>query len=465
MLTYQDLLAVGDSETVRIDFVRQAINQHKTSVAYKTAYDAEQYFKHRNTTINQYRKILYTVTGKAVPDNWSANFKMASRFFHRFVTQENQYLLGNGVTWGKEDTKDKLGTKKYSFDTQLQKMGKKALIEGVSFGFFNLDHIDVFSLLEFVPLYDEEDGGMKAGIRFWQIDDSKPLRATLYELDGYTDYIWRKDGDNSGEILDNGKTSYKVIIKETAAEGAQFFEGENYPGFPIVPLWANMDHQSEIVGIREQIDCYDLIKSGFADTVDEASIVYWTLTNAGGMDDVDLAKFIERMKTIHAARVDDPIKAESHTNEAPYQSREALLKRLEDDLYKDAMALNTGEIASGNISVTATQIRAAYEPLNAKTDDFEYCVGEFIDGILEIAGIDDEYSFTRSKIVNVAEEVQTIIQSASYLGTDYVTQKILTILGDADKIEDVFRDMETDDISRFNGEINDTEEGPGRTTD
>ena len=291
MLTYQDLIAVGEVEKDKMAFVKKVISEHKNSDAYKMAYDADLYCKHKNVTISQYQKLLYTMSGKTVPDNWSANFKMASRFFHRFVTQENQFLLGNGVNFGKDDTKEKLGNKSFPIDTQLQKLGKSALTEGVSFGFFNLDHIEVFSLLEFAPLYDEEDGSIKAGIRFWQIDDRKPLRATLYELDGYTDYIWnkRKEGTEektSGEVL-NEKRAYKLKYKKTDAEGVKIYDSENYPDFPIVPLWANTHHQSELVGLREQIDCYDLIKSGFANTVDEASIVYWTLTNAGGMDDVD----------------------------------------------------------------------------------------------------------------------------------------------------------------------------------
>lgn len=450
MLTYQDLLAVGEQENDRMDFVRKAIAQHQNSELYRIAKDADLYFKHRNVTIERYQKLLYTMSGKAVPDNWSANFKMSSRFFYRFITQENQFLLGNGVSFGNETTKEKLGKKYYAFDTQIQKLGSTALSQGVAFGFFNLDHIEVFSLLEFVPLYDEEDGSMKAGIRYWQIDSTKPLRATLYEIDGYTDYVWNKKSDSSkenGEVFKE-KRAYKLRYRETDVEGVQIYEQENYPSFPIVPLWGNKEHQSEIVGLREQIDCYDLIKSGFANTVDEASIVYWTLTNAGGMDDVDLAKFVERMKTVHAVRIDDAVQAESHTIDAPYESREALLKRLEEDLYKDAMALNVYNIASG--AITATQIEASYEPLNSKTDGFEYCVGEFIDRILDLAGIKDEYSFTRSFIANKSEEITSILQSASYLGADYVTEKILTVLGDADRVDEVMKNMESDDISRFN---------------
>lgn len=476
MYTYQDLLAVGENDTERMAFVRQTINQHKASPEYKTAETADLYCKHKNVTINAYQKILYTVTGQTVPDNWSANFKMACRHFHRFVTQEVQFLLGNGVDWENTKTEDSLGTQKYPLDNQLQEAAKAALVMGVSFGFFNLDHLDVFSLLEFAPLYDEENGSLRAGVRFWQIADNKPLRATLYEEDGYTDYVWRKkDGktsDDSGEIL-NQKRPYKLSVTKSPADGVIIYDGENYPAFPIVPLWGNPEHQSELVGLREQIDCYDLIKSGFANTVDEASIVYWTLQNAGGMDDVDLAKFVERMKTMHAATVeDDGAHAESHTLEAPYQSREALLDRLDKDLYRDAMALDTEQIAGG--AVTATQIRAAYEPLNSKTDDFEYCVLDFLQGILELAGIDDSPSFTRSMIVNESESIVTILQAAQYLDGDYVTEKILTILGDGDKAEEMLKKMNEEDLERMssfgtggnNGEeLDNNDEQSGETGD
>ena len=440
MYTYQDLVAAGND---KMDFVRTAISDHKGTSIYQTAKIADLYNRHKNVTINQYQRILYTVTGKAVPDNWSPNFKMACRHFHRFIIQEVQHLLGNGTSWGKNDTGNKLGNDRYPWDNQLQELAKMALIGSVAFGFFNLDHIDVFSVLEFVPLYDEENGALMAGIRFWQIAEDKPLRATLYEIDGYTDYIWH---GGRGEIL-NEKRPYKIKARYSEAWGVEIYDGENYPSLPIVPLWANDEHQSEIVGLREQIDCYDLIKSGFANTVDEASIVYWTIQNAGGMDDIDLVKFVERIKTMHAAAVGEDgqgATAQSHQQEAPYASREALLDRLDKDLYRDAMALNTETIAGG--AITATQIKAAYEPLNSKVDDFEYCVLDFVKGILAVAGIDDEATFERSSMVNVSEEVTSIIQSANYLPDDYITKKLLVLFGDADITDKVLRQMSADEL-------------------
>ena len=441
MVTYQDLLAVGERDEMKMEFARSLIHLHKSTEEYQTALEAQAYFDKKNTTIMQYQKLLYTISGEAVPDNYSANYKIQSSFFNRFVIQETQYLLGNGMTLQDSKKKDKLGK---DFDNRLQEIGLYALVDGVAFGFWNLDHMEVFRLTEFCPLYDEENGSLSAGVRFWQVDASKPLRATLYELDGYTEYIWH---DGNGEIH-QPKRKYVIKTRTSAADGTKIYDGYNYPTFPIVPLWGNPSRQSELIGVREGIDAYDLIKSGFASDLDDASQIYWTIQNAGGMDDIDLVKFIQHMKTIKATVVDDDgARAESHMIDVPYASREAILDRLRNDLYDDFMALDTKIIAGG--ATTATQIRAAYEPLNNKTDMFEYCVLDFLNGIFELAGIEDDPTFTRSIIVNTQEEISSVLQSADYLSSDYVMSKILTMLGDADMIDDIAKQKEAEEAQRL----------------
>lgn len=446
MLTYQDLIEIPeDDEKRRMDFVRQVINQHKSSDLYKTAVMGCQYNAKRNTSIINYQKTLRKIDGREVPDLWSPNHKTTRNFFAYFTTQQNQYLLGNGVTWNDEATEDKLGD---DFDTQLQRVGKMALVQGESFGFFNLDHMDVFGLTEFAPLYDEENGALRAGVRFWQVDAQKPLRATFYEEDGYTNYIWnerqKEAGESDGRVLKE-KTPYILKLRSTEADGTEIYDGENYPAFPIVPLWANEEKQSELVGIQEQIDAYDLIKNGFLNDLDTAQI-YWILKGSGGMDDTDLVRFLDRIHSTKMASLDDDQSAEPVTVQIPYDAREKLLDRLETDLYKDYMALNIDEIKGG--AITATQIEAAYEPLNSKADMYEYQVIKFIKGILEVAGIDDDPSFTRSKLINVNESVSTVLQAAEFLDGEYITEKILTILGDSDKANEILGRMESDELER-----------------
>lgn len=445
MLTYNDLQEIGDNEKERMQFVLRAIEEHRSSDIYKQAVIADKYASGHNVTISKYQKILYTLMGDAVPDNYTANHKCKSGFFKRFVTQRVSYLLGNGATFlHQKETKRKLGN---DFDNKLYFIAKYALIESVAFGFFNYDRVDFFRLTEFVPLYDEEDGSLKAGVRFWRLSPDKPLRATLYEMDGYTEYI-RPDGE---EIqIKHEKRAYIQVRQKSEIED-KIYDLRNYDGFPIVPLWANYDKQSTLVGIREQIDSFDLIKSGFANDLDDASMIYWTLENCGAMDDVDLAEFINRMKTLKAAVLNgNGTKATAHTLDVPYQSREAYLARLKKDLYEDYMALDTEQIAAGN--VTATQINAAYEPLNEATDEFEYYVIDFVKGILDIAGIEDEPKFKRSQIKNQNEETEMIISAASYLDSDTVLEKLPFLTND--EVETIKKRKAAEDIMQVGGGTN-----------
>lgn len=438
-LTYQDLLEVPDTDKDRMQFVRKAIQDHQNSDLYKVADIADQYYRKQNTTIINYQKTLTTASGRTILDEWSPNHKVVSGFFSRFVRQQNQYLLSNGAMWNKDDTADKLGKK---FDSQLQKLGKSALIGGVAFGFWNLDHLQVFKVTEFVPLFDEENGSLRSGVRFWQIDSTKPLRATLYEEDGYTDYIWNTREKVDGEIL-HAKRSYKIIKRVNQAEGEEIIDTQNYPNFPIIPMWANEEHQSELVGIRDGIDAYDLIKNGFENDLDTAQI-YWIVKGAGGMDSQDLVQFLDRLIKNKIASVDGDQDISAQTIQIPYAAREALLDRIERDLYRDYQALNTDEIKSG--SVVTAQIKAAYEGMNSKADDYEYMVTDFLDNLMEIVGIDDEATFQRSMLINQAESITTLLQAAQYLPEEYVTRKILFILGDADQAEDILKQMDKEEL-------------------
>ena len=439
--TYQDYLEVleTNSETQLIQFVLNAIQEHKRSEKYEIAVIADEYFRHLNRTIIDYQKLLYTVSGKVVPDNYSANYKLSSNFFFQFVTGLNQYLLSNGVTWGNPSTEKRVGK---DFDKQLQYAGERALVGSCSFGFMNYDHLEVFGFTEFKPMYDEDNGALCAGIRFWQLSNQKPMHAILYDSDGYTHFVW-KDGFG---IIKEPKTPYKITARKTDVGGVENFDGANYPTFPIVPFFA-INKQSELVGRREQIDCYDLIKSGFANTVDEASLIYWTLTGAAGMRDTDLVKFVERIKTVHAAAMGEGQSAEAHSVETPYASREALLDRLRNDLYDDFMAADTRNVASG--SVVTAQIEATFHNLDMKANLYEFNVLDFIDGILKVLGIDDEASFTRSKIINQQEQVGVVLSAADHLDDEYVTRKILDILGDGDQADEVLKRRDAEDMARI----------------
>lgn len=432
--------ACGDNEDARRSFILEVINDHKSSALYRTAVDAELYYKHQNPTIMHAQKLIYDLMGRAHVDEWASNHKIPCRYYFYLVTQAVQFLLGNGVSFNDKTAKEKLGK---DFDYNVQQAATFAMNGGVAFGFWDVDHVQVFPVTEFAPLYDEENGALRAGVRFWQIDSTKPLRCTLYEEDGYTDYI-RRGGEPMQAMAD--KRAYVLNVRASEATGEEIFDGENYDGFPVVPLF-NVNKQSEIVGIRETIDAYDLMASALVNNIDDANLIYWVIRNAGGMDDMDDQRFIQRLKTLHVVHTEGEEQVDAHSVDVQFAASEAALTQLRSQLFDDFMALDVKNIANG--AVTATQIEAAYEPLNSRADMFEHEVTAFIDRVLELAGIEDEPTYTRSMIVNQQETIQNLVSAGEYLSKEYIAEKILEVLGDIDKSEEVLRDAAVVDVTRF----------------
>ena len=460
MYTYNDFLLIPENE--KMNFVRSIISAHESSPEYRFAKTAEAYYRRRNETIMNFQKLLYTVTGRQIPDRYSTNYKLRSNWFNYFTVQLNQYLLSNGITWKDEKTKENLGNK---FDTNVKRLSRYALVHGCAFGFWNFDHLEPYSFLEFAPLYDEDNGALMAGVRFWRLDPSKPLRATLFEPDGYTEYEWNTDTDGKESGVEKAqKRPYIQIAVTTEAEGTIIYDGRNYPTFPIVPLYG-IEKQSELEGRQELIDCYDLIESGFANTVEEASYIYWAIQNADGMKDGDLAKFVERVKTLHVALASRGNGATATPNslEAPYASRTALLTELKEAMFYSFKAFDAKQIQSSGAVIA--QIDAAYEALDQKASEYEDNIFDFLDGIMNVTGIEDVPTLTRSKISNTGEQIGNVLQAADHLTDDYVTKKILTLLGDGDLADDIIKEKDAEDIERINIPKENTEEEPEEIED
>lgn len=449
MKTYQDLALLGDNESERRAFVREAVQEHKQSAAYKEAADAEEYYAKRNVTITRHVKMVRDITGNSVLDYFGADWRLKSIAFRRLVTQQVQFVLSNGISFTKDDTKEKLGK---NFDREIVNIATKAMVDGTGFGFWNLDHLEMFSFADtdiapgFVPIMDEDTGMMCAGVRYWKINNGKTERYTLFELDGYTEYI-KREKDSEPQMLDNKKHPYITVRKQNAAEGIVDELGVNWPSLPIIPMWANDLRQSELEGIRDTIDCIDFIKSGLANDIDEASGFYWLLESTGGMDDVDLRRFIERMHVVKAATLEDGVKATPHTLDIPIEARDSILNRLENDLYKDFQMLNVAELSA--TAKTATEIRAAYQPMEDKCGAFEYCIRDFIQRLLDMLGIEDEPSFSWNRIANMTEETQMVLMAAQHLDDETILRKLPWLT--PEEVDEILARKDAEDVYRQTG--------------
>lgn len=446
MLTFQDFEKADD----KAKFVLSAISTYRNSDEYRMAEIADEYDAQRNVTIQQTVRKLYTASGAVTEDPTVANNKIACNLFNRLNTQRCMYSLGNGVTFidpyeaakgAVDETKELLGR---HFDHVLREAGYHALIHGWSYLFWDLDRVHEFTMREFVPLVDEYDGSLRAGIRFWQLDSTRPMNAVLYEQDGYTTY----QTDANGRLVETKeKTAYKVTYVYTEADDdALDVIEENYSSLPIVRMYGSRLKQSTLVGMREAIDSYDLIQSGFANDLSDCAQIFWLVENYGGMDDEDLAEFLEKLKLNHVANVDTASGGHvtPYTQEIPHEARKAYLDDIRARIYEDFGGLDVHTVAAG---ATNDHIDAAYQPLDENAADFEHWVSDAIVQLLALQGIEDTPVFKRQRISNQKEQVEMLVQEAAWLDEATILRKLPNLT--PDEVVAVMLANEDADMERF----------------
>ena len=419
--TYQDWLATAEWD--RPELLEKIISDYKCSLDFLGALEARAYFRGENPTVMS-KVILekgvvklesrdeegHKVTRMASRDKPVVGARVPAAFLFRLVTQQNQFLLANGVTLENEEQKKRLGL---GFDKAMEQIGEHALLAGVSWGFWNVDHLEIIeaardALSGFVALLDEETSAPMVGVQFWQINADRDMRVRLFELDGLTMY---RMGKNGLEIT-QPKRAYSVTVTRDAA-GEMITGMSNYSALPVVPLYANAEHRSELTpSIKAKIDAYDRISSDFVDNLDKANDVFWVLNNFGGTL-TELQEMIAMIRSTGIiANQSDGVggnsTAQPHAFEVPYAARQTAMQLLEKGLYKDYMAINMDEITGG--SLTNVAIRTATANLNLKADRYEWQVFRFVQQVLALLGIKTEQiTFKRQTIANETEMIQNIV--------------------------------------------------------
>lgn len=415
-ITYQDWLDTPDGE--KPDKLVEIIRRYKASADFKVALQANAYFRAENPETA--KKMLLKPTVVSIKDDKGkvkkrtrmaqiTGNRVYSGFFNRFVIQQNQYLLGNGVTLKDDKQKEKLGM---GFDKKLEAIGERALLHGVAWGFWNVDHLEMIeaatdALTGFVAVVDERTSTPMLGVQFWQLSARRPMYIRLFEVEGVSEYTCKE-----GEIrMTTPRQAYKINTV-TDDIGEMVVSEENWGVLPVVPFYANTEKRSELTwAIKSKIDLYDRILSDFGDNLDRACDVYWVLNNFGGTTD-EIAETIAKIEEIKAvANISDgtgtQASAEPKTIEVPYQARREALDLLEKALYQDYMALSMKELTGG--SLTNVAIETAMLNLNLKVDRYEWQAFSFVQQLLALAGVEsEEIRFKRQTLVNRSEIVQDI---------------------------------------------------------
>jgi hypothetical protein len=341
-----------------------------------------------------------------------------------------------------DSTRDKL---KKNFDKVLLNIGNNALVDGVCWGFWDVEAgLVPFRATEFFALPDERTGSPAVGVRFWQIDKDKPLYISVYEKDGVTEYRY---ADNVISINEPKKAYITKMASDITGDRAIGIEVHDV--LPIFPLYANELRQSEIVGLKGWIDAYDFVASDLVDGITFIDGIYSLVKNYGGNDLNDLVTEITERKIIRTDGVDSG--ADMKAIESPFMGKKESLEWLENRMQIDFMVPSQ---ISGR-AATATEINLAREPLDFKADIFEMQVVDFVENILKLLGIEDvEPKFNRRTTTNDTEITNNIVSMRGDLSLE-TALKLYPLVPD-DMVEENMRQL-AEEIMGMSGDEDDGE--------
>lgn len=118
VMTYQRM---PEGEAERAGFVRYVVDSHRASAMYRTAATADEYYRQRNVTVNEYVKTLFGADGGRFEDFTASRLRIASNLFKRLNVQRCMYSLGNGVAFADDPSlKERMGE---GFDDAVRQAG------------------------------------------------------------------------------------------------------------------------------------------------------------------------------------------------------------------------------------------------------------------------------------------------------------------------------------------------------
>ena len=459
MITYQDY-EMADNKT---KWLQSAVMTYRNSPEYKKAVAEQEYMAGRNVEIMNVTRIIYNMAGLPEPDFTKTNFRIRNRLIHRLVTDRCSYSLGNGVSFASQKkkmvngqrktvdkTKELLGPK---FDRALFRTAYWAEANGSAYLYVHMGHnkpewqYTLFKKTEFLPLYDEETGALRGGVRFWSLDWGKrPITAVLYTEKGYTKFKTpkKKYGISALEQVEDMRP-YIEMVEESEAFGEEVTGTGNLTMLPIFPLYSGEDRQSALDNMKPKIDAYDMILSGFCNDVVDIPQVYWLISGAMGMTDADKRQLLDRLILQHMAVVDgENSNIQGFTQEIPVEAREKSLKQLKNQMYEDWGGFDVHTVEAG---ATNDHIDAGYWPMDEEADSFEYEIIEFVQQILAMMGVEDTPLFKRNRVSNQKEQTEMVMMAANEIDHQTLLEKLPWIT--VDEVDTILERKDAESYSRF----------------
>lgn len=396
---------------------------------------AGRYYKKKND-------ILFTNKSSKTDDPLhTADNRIPSNFYKLQVNQKAAYAFTDPVKFdaGSEDNNNLI---KSVLGDSFQKKSKALCVQAAN---TSVGWIHYWKNAEGKFKYAVIDS--KQVIPVWTKDLERELLAVLRvytDIDEYTgdDYViyeywtneesqsFRRKVDSEWDDLEC-YCQYSVVDVDTGT--SEFIDTYRH-GFEEVPFifFNNNDEgQNDLSDIKELIDAYDKVYSGFVNDLEDIQEIIFIITNYGGNADSPI-EILQEMKDAKIINVesdgpDDKSGISTLAIEIPIEAREKLLTITRKAIFEQGMAIDPDPQNFGNSSGVA--LGYLYSLLELKTGlmetEFRVSFNRLIRAILKFHGKSTdtiEQTWTRTKVSNDLELAEIAEKSKGVVSDETIAQ-------------------------------------------
>lgn len=262
-----------------------------------------------------------------------------------------------------------------------------------------------------IPLWDTGiDKKLTGVLRVYDVLDEDGFIYNIYEFwDSEKCYAYRKKNRDSY----NGLEEYKLFHHPSISCPELFDESNIYEhGFgevPFLPFFNNGIVKSDLDSVKDLIDCYDKVFSGFMNDLEDIQEIIFVLTNYGGED---LGEFLKRLKKYKAIEVEEDRDGKGDVKtlaiDIPVEARNIMLSMTRKAIFEQGQGIDPDPQNFGNSSGVA--LRYLYSLLELKAGlmetEFRLGFGKLVRMICHFLGQEPEsiiQIWTRTSVSNDAE--------------------------------------------------------------
>jgi SPP1 family phage portal protein len=354
------------------EIIQEQINDDVSSVFKISAYEGVKYYRSKNTNIKS-RDTTNFLT--------DFNHKVANGFLKKIIDQKVNYLLGKKLIINNADNINEI----LNINKIIKKAAKEASKKAVEWLHPYIDKDGEFKVitisgLECIPIWDTEyETELQQMIRYYKIfvlDNNEKIeryKVEVYDKEKITYYMQDVKGDFYLDTSIEANPVYYINFNTTLGGSIVETKVNGWGKVPFVPLWNNEDRINDLEPIKEHIDLYDIVKSDWANNLDQIQDALLVLINRTIGDTKDeYNEFWNKLKQNKVIELDENGNASFLNLNLPTEAREKFLTLIRDDIFEFGQAVDTRRVADGN--TTNVVIKSRYSDLDLKCDEFETMV-------------------------------------------------------------------------------------------